>query len=159
MRTGDEDPLEPSAMKSKAAQFQVQVYYEDTDHSGVVYHANYLKYFERARENLIGTDALVKLWEEEGIGFSVYKVEMGFFDGAAFGNRLDIRTTVEQDGKYRLVFHQEAWRTDGKKPAVTAVIEMVCLDRDRKLKPIPQSAFSPGTPSTGSNRNRSGSPS
>ncbi len=117
--------------------FPVQIYYEDTDFSGVVYHANYLKYFERARENLIGTEALVKLWEEEGLGFSVYKVEMGFFDGAVFGDLLDIRTTVEQDGKYRLVFHQEAWRPEGKKPAVTAEIEMVCLDRSRQVKPIP----------------------
>ena len=123
--------------KSKTYHFSVQIYYEDTDHSGVVYHANYLKYFERARENLIGTEALVKLWEEEGIGFSVYKADLGFFDGATFGDRLDIRTTVEQDGKYRLVFHQEAWRPEGKKPAVTAEIEMVCLDRNRQLKPIP----------------------
>jgi len=126
-----------ASIEEKTYHFPVQIYYEDTDHSGVVYHANYLKYFERARENLIGTDALVKLWEEEGIGFSVYKVEMGFFDGATFGDRLDIRTTVEQDGKYRLVLHQEAWRPDGKKPAVTAVIEMVCLDKNRQLKPIP----------------------
>jgi acyl-CoA thioester hydrolase len=126
-----------SAMKGRPSHFTVHVYYEDTDHSGVVYHANYLKYFERARENLIGTEALVKLWEEAGIGFSVYKVEMGCFDGASFGDRLDIRTTVEKDGKYKLIFRQEAWRPDGKKPAVTAVIEMVCLDRDRQLKPIP----------------------
>jgi tol-pal system-associated acyl-CoA thioesterase len=123
--------------KEDPTHFSVQIHYEDTDHSGVVYHANYLKYFERARENLIGTDGVVKLWEEEGIGFTVYKVEMGFFDGATFGDRLEIRTRVEQDGKYRLVFHQEAWRPHGKKPAVTAVIEMVCLDRNRQLKPIP----------------------
>lgn len=117
--------------------FPVQIYYEDTDHTGVVYHANYLKYFERARENLIGTDSLAKLWEEEGLGFSVYKVEMSFYDGAAFGDRLDIRTTVEQDGKFRLLFRQEAWRPNGKKPAVSAVIEMVCLDGNRQVKPIP----------------------
>ena len=78
-----------SSIKTDPYRFSVQIYYEDTDHSGVVYHANYLKYFERARENLIGTDALVRLWEEEGIGFSVYKVEMGFFDGATFGDLLD----------------------------------------------------------------------
>ncbi len=126
-----------SSIKKEAYHFSVQICYEDTDHSGVVYHANYLKYFERARQNLIGTDALVRLWEEEGIGFSVYKAELGFFEGPTFGDRLDIRTTVEQDGKYRLVFQQEAWRPDGKKPAVTAVIEMVCLDRNRQLKPIP----------------------
>ena len=48
---------------------RVQIYYEDTDHSGAVYHANYLKYFERAREHLLGTDELVRLWDVDGIGF------------------------------------------------------------------------------------------
>lgn len=133
----DKGPSMSSPIKTEPYHLSVQIYYEDTDHSGVVYHANYLKYFERARETLIGTDALVKLWEEDGIGFSVYKVSMGFFDGATFGDRLDIRTTVEQDGKFRLIFQHEAWRPNGKKPAVTAVVEMVCLDRNRQLKPIP----------------------
>jgi tol-pal system-associated acyl-CoA thioesterase len=128
-------------MKSEQFHFSVQVYYEDTDHSGVVYHANYLKYFERAREHIVGTDELVRLWNEAGMGFSVYKVEMGFFDGACFGDRLDIRTTVEKDGDYRVIFSQEAWRPNGKKPAVTAVIEMVCLDKSRRLKPIPSMAI------------------
>ena len=47
-----------------------QIYYEDTDHSGVVYHANYLKFFERAREHML-IDALVKLHKEQNVGFVV----------------------------------------------------------------------------------------
>jgi tol-pal system-associated acyl-CoA thioesterase len=128
-------------MSSTQHHFPVQVYYEDTDHSGVVYYANYLKYFERAREHVVGTDEIVRLWNEEGMGFSVYKVKMRFFDGACFGDQLDIRTTVEKDGDYRVVFSQEVWRPNGKKPAVTAVIEMVCLDKNRRLKPIPSMAI------------------
>ncbi len=62
--------------------FKAQVYYEDTDHSGVVYHANYLKFFERAREDIIGIDILSRMWHEHGIGFAVYKIAMGFHDGA-----------------------------------------------------------------------------
>ncbi|RLB96980.1 MAG: thioesterase, partial [Deltaproteobacteria bacterium] len=53
--------------------FFVQIFYEDTDHSGVVYHANYLKYFERAREAVIGASQLVRLWRDQGLGFAVYK--------------------------------------------------------------------------------------
>lgn len=124
-------------MKSRQYNFPVQIYYEDTDHSGVVYHANYLKYFERAREEAIGSDKLVRLWEEEGLGFAVYKADMGFFEGARFGDTLDIRTRYERDGDYRIVWHQEAWRQGGKKAAVTAVIELVCLDRNMKLRPLP----------------------
>lgn len=117
--------------------FKVQIYYEDTDHSGVVYHANYLKYFERAREQVIGTQELTRLWMEEGLGFAVYKVEMGFFDGAVFGDELEIRSRWELEGKYRIIWFQEAWRPLGKKAAVKAKIEMVCLDRNKNLTPIP----------------------
>ena len=64
----------------------VQIYYEDTDHSGLVYHANYLRYFERAREHIFGVDELVRLYAEEGIGFVVYKAEVTFKAGAVFGD-------------------------------------------------------------------------
>ena len=117
----------------KVHHFPVQVYYEDTDHSGVIYHANYLKYFERAREDLIGIQVLIDLWKNRGFGFAVYQVEMSFLEGAEFGELLDIRTRVTLDGDYRTVWHQDAWRPTGKKAAVKAKIQMICLDRTKKL--------------------------
>ena len=124
-------------MKSDVYHFSVQVYYEDTDFSGVVYHANYLKYFERAREHVIGSDKLVWLWQEQGLGFAVYKANLTFADGVVFGDILDIRSSVEMDGKYRTIWHQEVWRPGGVKPAVTGEIHMVCLDINKQLKPTP----------------------
>ena len=58
---------------------RVHIYYEDTDLSGVVYHANYLKYFERAREHMLGRAKLVQLLEEEGKGFVVCKCSLTFY--------------------------------------------------------------------------------
>ncbi len=124
-------------MTPRTYHFQVQVYYEDTDHSGVVYHANYLKYFERARESVIGPDALVALWKEKDMGFAVYKAEVSFLDGAEFGDTLNIVSTVRKDSDYRLVWHQEAWRPGSDKAAVKAEIHLVCVDRGKNLKPIP----------------------
>ena len=121
--------------------FAAQVYYEDTDHSGVVYHANYLKFFERAREDVIGVKILARMWHENKIGFAVYKTSLGFHDGAVFGDLLDIRTTWEKQGDYRIVFSHEAWRPEGKKPAVSCSLELVCLDSEKKLVPIPDLAF------------------
>lgn len=118
-----------------------QVYYEDTDHSGVVYHANYLKFFERAREDIIGIQTLSRMWHDENIGFAVYKVSMGYHDGAVFGDTLDIKTTWKKEGDYRMVFYHEAWRPDGKKPAVTCTLELVCLGPEKKLIPIPNLEF------------------
>ncbi len=124
-------------MPAQTYHHPVQVYYEDTDHSGVVYHANYLKYFERAREGVIGPAALVALWKERGLGFAVYKADVQFLDGAEFGDNLDIVSTVRKDSDYRLVWQQEAWRPGASKPAVKAEIHLVCVDREKNLKPIP----------------------
>ena len=124
-------------MPLKTYHLPVQVYYEDTDHSGVVYHANYLKYFERAREGVIGPAALVALWKERGLGFAVYKADINFLDGAEFGDTLDIVSTVRKDSDYRLVWQQEAWRPGAAKAAVRAEIHLVCVDREKNLKPIP----------------------
>ncbi len=121
--------------------FPAQVYYEDTDHSGVVYHANYLKFFERARENIIGIKTLARIWHEGKIGFAVYKTSLGFHDGAIFGDLLDIRTTWEKQGNYRIVFSHEAWRPKREKPAVSCTLELVCLGAEKKLIPIPNLEF------------------
>lgn len=118
-----------------------QVYYEDTDHSGVVYHANYLKFFERAREHIIGVETLSRMWHDQGIGFAVYKTSMDFHDGAVFGDLLDIRTTWEKQGAYRIVFFHEAWRPGADKPAVSCTLELVCLGPGKKLMPIPDLQF------------------
>ena len=121
---------------------RVNVYYEDTDFSGLVYHANYLKYFERAREHLLGRARLVELWEREGFGFVVYKADMTFREGARFGDTLDIRTDVSVQSDYRAVFVQEAWRPDAEKPLVSAEIHLVCVDRDQRLVRLPESVRS-----------------
>jgi len=121
--------------------FSAQVYYEDTDHSGVVYHANYLKFFERAREDIIGVKTLARMWHGGQIGFAVYKTSLGFHDGAVFGDLLDIRTTWEKQGDYRIVFSHEAWRPGKEKPAVSCTLELVCLGPEKKLMPIPDLEF------------------
>lgn len=117
----------------------VDIYYEDTDHSGVVYHANYLKYFERAREHLLGQAELVRLFAEEGVGFVVYKCGMTFREGAVHGDHLEIRTTVKAESEYRAVFKHDVWRAGGKSVLVEGQVELVCVDRAQKLVPLPAS--------------------
>lgn len=115
----------------------VQIYYEDTDHSGLVYHANYLKYFERAREHLLGTEELVRLLNEEGKGFVVYKCEMTFKEGAVFGDKIEIRSTPKLESEYRIAFQQDVYRND--KLLVQGVVHMVCVGADKKLVKLPPS--------------------
>jgi len=115
----------------------VQIYYEDTDHSGLVYHANYLKYFERAREHMLGVDELVRLDQEEGVSFVVYKVELTFREGAKHGDSLEIRSRVRLDGAFRALFDQQVWRPDGDRAMVEGMVQLVCIDRNHKLVPLP----------------------
>ena len=116
---------------------RVSVYYEDTDFSGLVYHANYLKYFERAREHLLGREALVRLWRDDGLGFVVYRADIQYREGARFGDELEIRTAASLKSEFRAVFDQSAWRADGKRAMVEAEIHLVCVDKDNKLVRLP----------------------
>lgn len=131
-------PSTKSVQQSKTFNFPVQIYYEDTDFSGVVYHPNFLKYFERAREHVIGAKSLASLWDDHDLGFAVYRSDMLCHDGVEFADIIDIRTRFYFESKYRTVWQQEIWRPNAKKPAVTAQIEMICMNKNRQLCPIPQ---------------------
>jgi tol-pal system-associated acyl-CoA thioesterase len=115
--------------------FRVQIYYEDTDHSGLVYHANYLKYFERAREHLLGVEELVRLYREESLGFVVYKCELTFREGAVFGDTLEVRTTPRLESDYREAFQLDVYR--GEKLLVQGQVQMVCVDGRRQFVKLP----------------------
>lgn len=121
-----------------APELRVQVYYEDTDHSGLVYHANYLKYFERAREHMIGLDEMVRMEREEGIGFVVYKAELTYKAGARFGDTLRIRSRMGLESPYRAVFRQEAIRHADDQLLVLGVVQLVCVDREQRLVRLPE---------------------
>ncbi len=115
---------------------RVHIYYEDTDLSGAVYHANYLRFFERGREHLIGQEALVALLER-GIAFVVYRCEMTFRAPATLGDELEIRTTPSRASPYRAVFQQHVFRAGEALPIVKGVVEMVAVDRAGKPVLLP----------------------
>ncbi len=115
--------------------FPVRVYYEDTDHSGAVYHANYLKFMERAREHVLHPDVLVALLDTRGIGFVVYEAGLKFREPARFGDELEVRTTVTRTSDWRLSFQQDVWR--GDKRLVEGRIELVCVDASGRLVRLP----------------------
>jgi tol-pal system-associated acyl-CoA thioesterase len=115
---------------------RVQIYYEDTDHSGLVYHANYLKFFERAREHLLGPAELVRLFRDDKVGFVVYKCELTFKQGAIFGDTLEIRSTPRVESPFRIVFQQDAWRAE--ELLVQGIVQLVCVNAEKQLVPIPK---------------------
>ena len=129
-------PSQP--LPTKSSRIDIQVYYEDTDHSGVVYHANYLRYFERAREHLLGIEHLVQLYNEEGIGFVVYKADLTYKKGAVFGDSVRIETIVQCVSEYRLSFEQRAFLNSDHSLLVDGKIELVCVNAQKQLVKLPK---------------------
>jgi acyl-CoA thioester hydrolase len=117
---------------------RVRIYYEDTDLSGAVYHANYLRYFERAREHLFGPERLVSLWNDDGLGFVVYKAQLTWRAPSHLGDELEIRSSWRKDGRFRAIFDQAAWRAGEERALVEGAIELACVDREGKLTPLPE---------------------
>ena len=115
----------------------VQIYYEDTDHSVAVYHANYLRYFERAREHMLWVDVLVRLGRDEGIGFVVYKANLHYRAPAGFGDTLRVESTVVASSAFRLTFDQRAQIVQRDTLACEATIELACVDRRQQLVKVP----------------------
>ncbi len=115
----------------------VRVYYEDTDMGGIVYYANYLKFIERARSELVealGFDQN-KMKEEDGVVFVVRRVEADYLAPARLDDRLQVVTTHEPVGKSRWVFDQEVRR--GDQVIFRALVTAVCMTTAGKPMRLP----------------------
>jgi acyl-CoA thioester hydrolase len=120
----------------------VRVYYEDTDFSGSVYHASYLRFMERGRTDylrLLGTDqrALFEQTEKEapGFGFVVRSMAIDFFKPARFSDLLTIVTRPEEVKGASVLLHQQVMRED--ELLVEAKVRVAFVSGG-KAKPIPK---------------------
>lgn len=106
----------------------LRVYYEDTDSGGVVYYANYLKYLERARTELLRTLGFEQrqLAEETGLAFAVRSLAAEYLKPAKLDDQLEILTTVEDLGRAQVTFAQTVRR--GDETLLTATVRVACLD-------------------------------
>ena len=116
--------------------FPVRVYYEDTDMAGIVYHANYLRYIERARSAWVrdlGIDQ--NSMRDGGIVFVVRRIEADYLATARFEDELVVETTARSVTPARLVMAQEVKR-DGKL-IFSALVTAVCMGRNGQPVRLP----------------------
>lgn len=105
-----------------------RVYYEDTDFSGLVYHANYLKFFERGRTEWLrqaGVEQMALL--RSGYAFVVTHVSVDFHASALMDDWLEIHTRVAEKSAARLMFAQSIVRRDDAPPGKTLITAEVCV--------------------------------
>ena len=100
--------------KPNAFSIPVRIYYEDTDAGGVVYYANYLKFFERCRTEWmrqVGHDQS-QLATEAGIAFMARKASCEYLKPARLDDQLTVGLEVEKLTRVRVVFRQHVRRGD-----------------------------------------------
>ena len=96
---------------SEKLNLPVRVYWEDTDASGIVYHANYIKFMERARSNFMTQMGYNQnVLREKGFGFVVAKIEIAYKRPAKLDETLSVKTRLLELKNASMVFEQCIWR-------------------------------------------------
>jgi acyl-CoA thioester hydrolase len=107
----------------------VRVYYEDTDSGGVIYHANYLKFMERARTEWLRSRGFEQdaLLNEHGIMFVVRSLHLDYLRPGRFNDWLKVHTHLLHYGNASLNFSQTVWREE-ERELCQAKVKVACLD-------------------------------
>lgn len=101
-------------MSSPVFEIPVRIYYEDTDAGGVVYHANFLCFMERARTEWLRERGyeLDKLEQEYGFLFAVRSVNIDYLKPAYLNDLLSVKVSIARKGKASLDIDQEVYRDE-----------------------------------------------
>ena len=136
--SGDLDRPYQGAFLGRTHHFALRAYFEDTDVSGVVYHANYLKYMERARSDMLraaGIDQRAAKDAGEG-AYAVAHVDIRYLRPAKLGDDLLVLSTVEQVRAASVVIHQRVMR--GAEGLADARVTAAFLDPSDRPKRQPK---------------------
>ena len=116
---------------------QVKVYYEDTDLSGIVYYANYLKFIERARSEWVQTLGIdqMRLKAEHGVVFAVRRIEADYLQAAKFGDQLVVNTRFLNATGARICLQQTVSRE--QETLFDAVVTLIALTEGGKATRLP----------------------
>ncbi|MCX8026825.1 MAG: YbgC/FadM family acyl-CoA thioesterase [Thermodesulfovibrionales bacterium] len=117
--------------------YQKVVYYHDTDCAGVVYYANYLKYLEEARTEILVCKGInPKRLAEDGVGFAVAKVEIQYKSPARYQDRITVKTSILKTKLSTIQFKQDVYREDDL--LASAIVTVVLVGKDFRPIPIPK---------------------
>ena len=117
----------------------IRIYYEDTDFSGVVYHAAYLKFFERGRTEALracGVHHSEMLKRDEPLAFAVRKMTTEWLIPAKIDDLLEVRTRFVSAKGARMILAQEIWREDIL--LARAEVEAACMNLSGRARRLPE---------------------
>jgi acyl-CoA thioester hydrolase len=118
---------------------EIRVYYEDTDAGGVVYHANYLKYFERARTEYLRERGLsVGELARRGFIFPVVHLEIDYRAPALHDDLLRVETAIMEVRKSSFTLAQRVLRASDGKLLADGKVVLACVAPGMKLQRLPE---------------------
>ncbi|HEU4778185.1 MAG TPA: tol-pal system-associated acyl-CoA thioesterase [Telluria sp.] len=117
--------------------WNVRVYYEDTDAGGIVYYANYLKFYERARTEWLRAIDVNQhaLLQEHDAMFVVKNVSADYHAPAKLDDVLKLTLRIEKMGRASILFEQQAWC--GEQLLNTARVKVGCVDSALRPRAVP----------------------
>lgn len=127
----------PPHAPARTHRLPVRVYYEDTDAAGLVYHARYLHFMERARTEMLreaGSDH-PKLMAEEGLAFAVRRLAIEFVRPAKLDDLLLVETRMTGFSGARIELDQRVLR--GGEIVAECALTLACIDRGGRARRIP----------------------
>jgi acyl-CoA thioester hydrolase len=117
---------------------EIRIYYEDTDAGGVVYYANYLRYFERARTEYLRERGLsVGELAAQGCIFPVVRLEVDYRAPAVHDDLLRVETELLEVGKTSFTVGQQVIRVVDGKLLVDGKVTLVCVNPKMKARRLP----------------------
>ncbi|MEE2931943.1 MAG: tol-pal system-associated acyl-CoA thioesterase [Pseudomonadota bacterium] len=118
--------------------YTTRVYYEDTDAGGIVYYANYLKFAERARSELLRSigSGNIEVMVEFGVSFAVSSCAIKYRLPAKLDDMLEVRTGVAKIGGATMTMIQEVYRESDR--LVEMNVQMACLNKAGRPTRLPK---------------------
>jgi len=117
---------------------EFRIYLEDTDAQGIVYYANYLRYFERGRSEFLESFGVpMGQVADPEARLVVYQTDIKYRKPALLGDRIQVFTSMITESDYRLNFRQKIRRKGENEDLVIGEIYVVAIDRDGTLRELP----------------------
>ena len=126
------------SMPTNETVLEFRIYLEDTDAQGIVYHANYLRYFERGRSEFLESFGVsMEQVADPESRLVVYQTNIKFRKPVFLGDRINVLTLMVRESDYRLNFRQKIRRKGENEDLVLGEIFVVAIDRDGNLRELP----------------------
>ena len=116
-------------------EFKIRVYIEDTDAGGIVYHANHIRFMERARTEWLRASGIDHYWHQKDYNFVVHKIALKYSRPILMDDLITVTASVVSCKASSFVLQQNIYR--GEIMLASGEVELACLSTDMKPRRIP----------------------